>query len=82
MAQSDNTAKSAFQVYAENLKRTPARFRDALFRHDKPDTDRARSQAVFANFFLHLHSTRIHERSCDSGQHAVSAWPRSQASCC
>ena len=27
------------------------------------DTDRARSQAVFANFFLHVHSTRIHERT-------------------
>jgi quinol-cytochrome oxidoreductase complex cytochrome b subunit len=63
MAQSDNFAKSAFQVYAENLKKTPARFRDALFRHDKPDTDRARSQVVFANFFLHLHSTRVHERT-------------------
>ena len=63
MAQSDNSAQSAFQVYAENLKKTPARFRDALFRHDKPDTDRARSQAVFANFFLHLHSTRVHERT-------------------
>lgn len=63
MAQQEDTAKSAFQIYAENLRRTPSRFREALFRHDKPDTDRARSQAVFANFFLHLHSTRIHERS-------------------
>lgn len=63
MAQTEDTGKSAFQVYAENLRQTPARLREALFRHDRPDTDRARSQAVFANFFLHVHSTRIHERT-------------------
>lgn len=63
MAQTERKETSALQRYAENLRRTPARLRDAVFRHDRPDTDRARSQAVFANFFLHIHSTRIHERS-------------------
>ncbi|RJP74648.1 MAG: DUF4405 domain-containing protein [Candidatus Abyssobacteria bacterium SURF_17] len=55
--------QSALGAFIENLRQAPARLRDAIFRHGKPDTDRTRSQAVFANFFLHIHSTRIHERS-------------------
>jgi quinol-cytochrome oxidoreductase complex cytochrome b subunit len=46
-----------------NLKRTPTRFRESLFRHDAPTSDRTRSQAVFSNFFLHVQSTRVHKHS-------------------
>ncbi|MBI4832911.1 MAG: cytochrome b N-terminal domain-containing protein [Candidatus Lindowbacteria bacterium] len=63
MAESTDNSKSALRIFAENLKESPARLRESLFRHDWPNTDRTRSQAVFANFFLHLHSTRIHERT-------------------
>ena len=80
MAQTEKTTKTAFQIYAENLRRLPSRFRDSIFRHGRPDSDRARSQVVFANFFLHLHSTRIHERSlrfrttCGLGLAALSSF--------
>lgn len=63
MTETNEKSRSALKTYMENLRRTPARLRESLFRHDRPDTDRARSQAVFANLFLHLHSTRIRERN-------------------
>ncbi|MBI5115617.1 cytochrome b N-terminal domain-containing protein [Candidatus Poribacteria bacterium] len=63
MVASIENTPSALKTFAENLKRAPIRLRESVFRHDWPDTDRTRSQAVFANFFLHLHSTRIHERT-------------------
>ncbi len=50
----------AFSNFFENLKRFPLIFRESLIRHDKPVTDRARSQSVFSNIFLHIHSTRVH----------------------
>ncbi|MHC4853051.1 MAG: cytochrome b N-terminal domain-containing protein [Planctomycetota bacterium] len=46
-----------------NLKRTPQRFKESLFRHDAPTSARTRSQAVFSNFFLHIQSTHIHKHS-------------------
>ncbi len=63
MKESDKESASALQTFIANLRETPGHLRDAVFRHDRPNTDRTRSQAVFANFFLHIHSTRIHERS-------------------
>ncbi|MFB3786993.1 MAG: cytochrome b N-terminal domain-containing protein [bacterium] len=48
------------RLFWERLKRVPENFVASVFRHGKPDSDRARSQAVFANFFLHVHSTRVH----------------------
>ena len=49
-----------FKDYFKNLVKFPKTFRDSLIRHDKPTTDRARSQTVMNNIFLHIHSTRIH----------------------
>ncbi len=54
---------SALRALLDNIKKAPVHFLHAVFRHDWPNTDRTRSQAVFSNFFLHIHSTRIHERS-------------------
>lgn len=65
MTQTASGSKRSRQSFSKNLRLVPRRFRDSVFRHDRPDTDRARSQAVFANFFLHLHSTRVHERTLE-----------------
>lgn len=43
-----------------NLVSTPRAFRDSLIRHGKPTSDRARSQTVFGNFFLHFLPVRTH----------------------
>ena len=46
-----------------NLKTLPAAFRQSAIRHGAPTSDRSRAQAIFGNFFLHLHATRTHPRS-------------------
>ncbi|MBM3790710.1 MAG: DUF4405 domain-containing protein [Acidobacteria bacterium] len=51
---------SAGRQFIENLRATPARFRDAVFRSGVPRSDRSRSRFVFGNLFLHLHSVRVH----------------------
>jgi quinol-cytochrome oxidoreductase complex cytochrome b subunit len=52
--------RSALQVFRDNLRATPRRLLDAMFRSGKPGTDRTRSTFVFGNVFLHLHSVRTH----------------------
>ena len=47
----------------ENLKALPRNLRQVTIRHGAPTSDRARSQAIFSNFFLHLHATRVHPHS-------------------
>ena len=37
--------------------------RQSIVRHGKPTSDRARSQAVMSNFFLHILSVRVHLNS-------------------
>jgi quinol-cytochrome oxidoreductase complex cytochrome b subunit len=49
--------------FLQNLKDLPRNVRDSVIRHGKPTSDRARSQAIFTNFFLHIHATRIHPHS-------------------
>jgi quinol-cytochrome oxidoreductase complex cytochrome b subunit len=49
--------------FAGNLRRLWRNLKAAVFRTGKPTSDRARSQKVFNNFFLHIHSTRVHLRS-------------------
>ncbi|MFH0794205.1 MAG: cytochrome b N-terminal domain-containing protein [bacterium] len=49
--------------FLENLKNLPRTLRESAVRHSAPTSDRSRSQAVFGNLFLHLHSTRVHPRS-------------------
>ncbi|MBF0473922.1 MAG: cytochrome bc complex cytochrome b subunit [Nitrospirae bacterium] len=53
-------AKDAIEIFIENLKKLPLLFKQSLIRHDKPTSDRAKSQTVFSNIFLHIHSTRVH----------------------
>lgn len=52
--------------FFKNLSELPKTFRRSLIRHDKPTSDRARSQIVFGNFFLHTVSARIHRYSLKS----------------
>ncbi|HNR35486.1 MAG TPA: cytochrome b N-terminal domain-containing protein [Candidatus Hydrogenedentes bacterium] len=47
-------------AFLDNLWKLPQTFRESLIRHGAPTSDRARSQTVFGNFFLHIHATRIH----------------------
>lgn len=49
--------------FFKNLKELPRTFQQSLIRYDKPTSDRARSQVVFSNIFLHIFSTRIHRYS-------------------
>ncbi|MEW6233793.1 MAG: cytochrome b N-terminal domain-containing protein [Candidatus Omnitrophota bacterium] len=56
-------ASEGMNAFWENIKTLPRTFRQAVFRHDAPTSDRTRSQAVFANFFLHIHSARVHPHS-------------------
>jgi quinol-cytochrome oxidoreductase complex cytochrome b subunit len=52
-----------WSAFLGNVRALPRNLRRSLVRHGAPDSDRARSQAVFSNFFLHVHSTRVHPRS-------------------
>lgn len=51
---------SALRRYFRNLLDTPREFRESLVRHGRPTSDRAASQAVFTNLFLHIMPTRMH----------------------
>jgi quinol-cytochrome oxidoreductase complex cytochrome b subunit len=53
----------AMRRYFRNLLNSPRNFRDSLIRHGRPTSDRAKSQAVFTNLFLHIMPTRIHRYS-------------------
>lgn len=44
----------------ENVKALPVNVKNSVLRHGAPTSDRARSQVVFQNFFLHVHSVRVH----------------------
>ncbi len=50
-------------TFLGNLLALPRNLWQATFRHDAPTSDRTRSQAVFGNSFLHVHSTRVHPHS-------------------
>ncbi len=50
----------AIRAYVKNLRTVPGAFRESVMRHGAPTSDRARSQSVFNNFFLHVLSTRVH----------------------
>ncbi len=53
----------SLKEFFENLKELPQTFQKSFIRHDKPTSDRARSQIIFGNSFLHIFSTRIHRYS-------------------
>ncbi len=50
----------AMADFMSNLRSTPSALRESLIRHGKPTSDRARSQTVFSNFFLHVLPVRTH----------------------
>ncbi len=50
-------------TFTGNLRRLLTNARAAVFRTGRPTSDRGRTQRVFANLFLHVHSTRIHLNS-------------------
>jgi quinol-cytochrome oxidoreductase complex cytochrome b subunit len=54
---------SALRRLGSNFLKSPWRFRESLIRHGRPTSDRAASQAVFGNVFLHILPTRIHRYS-------------------
>jgi len=56
-------ATAGTQTLRENFRRLPQSLRESMFRHEAPVSDRSRSQAVFTNLFLHVHSTRTHIRT-------------------
>jgi quinol-cytochrome oxidoreductase complex cytochrome b subunit len=47
----------------DNARHLPENLRDSVVRSGPAVTDRARAQKVFSNFFLHVHSTRVHLNS-------------------
>ncbi len=49
--------------FGANLLSTPRSFMRSMVRHGKPTSDRAKSQAVFGNFFLHILPVRTHVHS-------------------
>ena len=54
---------SGLSAFWNNFKSIPRPFRDSAIRHGAVTSDRARSQAVSTNFFLHIHSARVHPHS-------------------
>jgi quinol-cytochrome oxidoreductase complex cytochrome b subunit len=56
-------ASSNGHTFRDNLRHLWQNVRAAAFRTGKPTSDRARTQKVFNNFLLHIHSTRVHVRT-------------------
>jgi len=54
---------SAFRDYLEHLRRLPVTFWRSFQRRGAATSARARSQAVFSNLFLHIHSVKVHRHS-------------------
>lgn len=52
--------ESALRRYVGNIRNTPAELVRSIIRHGRPTSERAQSQAVFSNLFLHILPTRIH----------------------
>lgn len=59
----DGQNGSALREFGANLISTPRAFRDSVIRHGRPTSDRAKSQTVVSNFFLHILPVRIHLHS-------------------
>ncbi len=54
----------ATREFLHNLRQLPHTVKDAWFRLGRvPQSEREESQATFHNFFLHIHSVRIHIRN-------------------
>jgi len=53
----------AMSEFGSNLRTVPSALRRSLIRHGRPTSDRAKSQTVFSNFFLHILPVRTHLHS-------------------
>lgn len=54
---------NATRQFFLNMRHLLRNFRESMVRHGRPTSDRARTQTVVQNFFLHIHSARVHEHS-------------------
>ncbi len=54
---------NATRQFFLNMRHLLRNFRGSMVRHGRPTSDRARTQTVVQNFFLHIHSARVHEHS-------------------
>src|SRR3990170_3018987 len=55
---------TAVREFLHNLRLLPQTFKEAWLRLGKvPESEREESQATFHNFFLHIHSVRVHLRT-------------------
>jgi quinol-cytochrome oxidoreductase complex cytochrome b subunit len=54
---------NAMRQFLRNIKDLFRNFRESMIRHGRPTTDRARTQTVVQNFFLHIHSARVNKHS-------------------
>ena len=61
--QQPQASRNALRRFVRNLRNTPRVFRESLVRHGRPTSDRAASQAISDNFFLHILPTRIHKNT-------------------
>jgi len=53
----------SLQTIRRNVVQLPRNARESIVRHGAVTSERARSQAVFSNFFLHVQTTRVHRHS-------------------
>ena len=56
-------AYSAGRQFLRNLRDVPRNLRESVMRHGRPTSDRARTQTVVQNFFLHIHPSRVHNHT-------------------
>lgn len=54
---------SATRQFFRNFRQLYTNVRESIVRHGRPTSDRARTQTVVHNFFLHIHPARTHARS-------------------
>lgn len=59
----NETNKSGIGAFWADIMALPRTFMASFMRHGAPTSDRTRSQSVFGNVFLHIHSTRVHPHS-------------------
>ncbi len=56
-------AQTGLSLFLDNLRSLPANLRGSVARAGSRASDRGRSLAVFSNVFLHMHATRVQERT-------------------
>lgn len=54
---------NATRQFFSNMKNLLRNFPGSIVRHGRPTSDRARTQTVVQNFFLHIHPARVHRHS-------------------